>query len=103
MDTAAANYDPTATQENDGSCVYCDAGTFVMNIEMYDLGGDGWNGANYYMDSFDGTVAVSGNLDEADLVIDGVGTDFHCVPLGCYIFTSGGGTACAGLGFGVFS
>ena len=93
MDTAAANYDPTATQENDGSCVYCDAGTFVMNIEMYDLGGDGWNGANYYMDSFDGTVAVSGNLDEADLVIDGVGTDFHCVPLGCYIFTSGGGTA----------
>ena len=93
MDTAAANYDPTATQENDGSCVYCDAGTFVMNVEMYDLGGDGWNGANYYMDSFDGTVSVSGNLDEADLVIDGVGTDFHCVPLGCYIFTTGGGTA----------
>jgi len=93
MDTAAANYDPYATQENDGSCVYCEPGTYVMNVEMYDLGGDGWNGANYYMDSFDGTVSVSGNLDEADLVIDGVGTDFHCVPLGCYIFTTGGGTA----------
>ena len=40
------------------------AGTFVMNVEMYDLGGDGWNGANYYMEAL--TVRlVSGNLDEA--------------------------------------
>ena len=92
-DNSAANFDPTATLELEGSCIYCEAGTFVVNVDMYDLGGDGWNGANYYMDSFDGAVAVSGNLDEADLVIDGVGTDFHCVPLGCYIFTSGGGTA----------
>ena len=93
MDTAAANYDPTATQESEGSCTYCDLGSFLMNVEMYDLGGDGWNGANYYLESIDGTFAASGNLDEADLVIDGVGTDFHCRPPGCYLFTSGGGQA----------
>jgi hypothetical protein len=93
MDTAAANYDPTATQENPGSCIYCDEGTFVAIIEMYDLGGDGWNGASYYMDSFDGGTSISGNWDDADMYIADVATDFHCIPLGCYIFTSGGGTA----------
>ena len=93
MDQAAANYDPTATQENEGSCIYCDAGTYVAIIEMYDLGGDGWNGANYYMDSFDGSTSISGNWDEADTYIADAGIDFHCIPLGCYIFTSGGGAA----------
>ena len=93
MDTAAANYDPTATQENEGSCIYCEAGTYVAVVEMYDLGGDGWNGANYYMDSFDGSTSVTGNWDEADTYIADAGIDFHCIPLGCYIFTSGGGSA----------
>ena len=93
MDTSAANYDPTATQQNDGSCVYCDAGTYVMNVDMYDLGGDGWNGASYYVDSYDGETSISGNWDEADLYVDGVATDFHCIPLGCYVLSSGGGTA----------
>lgn len=93
MDQAAANYDPTATQENEGSCIYCEAGTYVAIIEMYDLGGDGWNGANYYMDSFDGATSLSGNWDEADTYIADAGIDFHCIPLGCYIFTSGGGSA----------
>ena len=93
MDQAAANYDPTATQENEGSCIYCEAGTYVAIVEMYDLGGDGWNGANYYMDSFDGATSITGNWDEADTYIADAGIDFHCIPLGCYIFTSGGGSA----------
>ena len=62
MDTAAANYDPTATQENEGSCIYCDAGTYVAIVEMYDLGGDGWNGASYFMDSFDGATSLTGYM-----------------------------------------
>ena len=34
------------TQENDGSCVYLLMRVLTfMNVEMYDLGGDGWNGA----------------------------------------------------------
>lgn len=93
MDTAAANYDPTATQENEGSCIYCDAGTYVAIVEMYDLGGDGWNGASYFMDSFDGATSLTGTWDDADLYIADVATDFHCIPLGCYLFTTGGGTA----------
>ena len=93
MDTAAANYDPTATQENEGSCIYCEAGTYVVNVEMYDLGGDGWNGASYFMDSFDGATSLTGTWDDADLYIADVATDFHCIPLGCYLFTTGGGTA----------
>ncbi|MDA1337048.1 MAG: hypothetical protein O2818_09195 [Bacteroidetes bacterium] len=93
MDQAAANYDPTATQENEGSCIYCDPGTYVAIIEMTDAGGDGWNGSNYYMDSFDGATSISGNWDNADTYIAGVGIDFHCIPLGCYLFTHGGGSA----------
>ena len=93
MDDSAANYDPTATQENEGSCIYCEAGTYVAIIEMYDLGGDGWNGASYYMDSYDGATSISGNWDEADTYIADAGIDFHCIPLGCYLFSSGGGTA----------
>jgi hypothetical protein len=93
MDQAAANYDPTATQENPGSCVYCEAGTYVMNIEMFDAGEDGWNGSSYYLDAYDGSVSITGNYDNADTYIDGVGTDFHCIPLGCYLFSHGGGSA----------
>jgi hypothetical protein len=93
MTVGAANYDPTATQENEGSCVFCEPGTVVLNIDMYDLGGDGWNGAAYYLDSFDGEVSISGTYDDAALNIAGVATDFNCVPLGCYQLTSGGGTA----------
>jgi len=93
MDQAAANYDPTATQENPGSCVYCEAGTYVMNIEMFDAGEDGWNGASYYLDSYDGAISITGNYDNADTYINGVGTDFHCIPLGCYLFSHGGGSA----------
>lgn len=93
MTVGAANYDPTATLETEGSCVFCEPGTVVLNVDMYDLGGDGWNGANYYLDSFDGSVSVSGNYDDAALNIDGVATDFNCMPLGCYQLTSGGGTA----------
>ena len=93
MDQAAANYDPTATQENDGSCVYCDPGTYVMNIQMFDANEDGWSGASYYLDSYDGATSLTGNYDNADTYIDGVGIDFHCIPLGCYLFSHGGGTA----------
>ena len=38
-------------------------------------------------------VSISGNWDEADTYIADAGIDFHCIPLGCYIFTSGGGSA----------
>ena len=62
-------------------CIYCDAGTYVAIVEMYDLGGDGWNGASYFMDSFDGATSLTGTWDDADLYIADVATDFHCIHL----------------------
>ena len=93
MDADATNFDANATQENPNSCVYCEPGTYVMFVSMYDLGGDGWNGANYYIDSYDGAISLSGSYDDAFNNVDGVAIDYLCVPFGCYILSSGGGTA----------
>ena len=101
MDSTAANFDATATQENPGSCVYCGESEYVMIVNMWDLGGDGWNGANYYIDSYDGTVSLTGNWDDADMYVADQATNFHCVPLGCYILASGGGTADAEMALAV--
>ena len=91
-DSSAANFNPTSTLD-DGSCIFCDPGTYVVNIDMTDEGGDGWNGATYELASFDGTINLTGSIENAAITINGVGTDFYCIPLGCYLFTHGGGTA----------
>ena len=44
-DSAAANYNPEATVEN-GDCIYCEPGTFILNVDMADSFGDGWGGLN---------------------------------------------------------
>ena len=45
------------------------------------------------MDSFDGVTSLTGTWDDADTYIADAAIDFHCIPLGCYLFTTGGGTA----------
>ena len=62
-------------------------------LTLIDSFGDGWNGASYFMDSFDGATSVTGTWDDADTYIADVAIDFHCIPLGCYLFTTGGGAA----------
>ncbi len=93
MDAWANNYDPDATVEHSGSCVYCSPGTFILQIEMADSGGDGWNGSVYSIDSSNETVFISGNYDDAATYIGGVGIDFQCLSPGCYSFVHGGGSA----------
>jgi hypothetical protein len=93
MQTNAANYDPTATIELEGSCVFCAAGTFPLTVSMTDAGGDGWNGATYNLQAIDGSANESGSADDAQSAAGGIYTDFVCANLGCYIFSHGGGTA----------
>lgn len=93
MDSSAANYDPTATQQLDGSCVFCADGTYPLTVAMTDAGGDGWDGATYSLQAVDGSVNISGSADEAQSAAGGIYTDFVCTALGCYIFSHGGGSA----------
>lgn len=98
MDTSAANYDPNATIQGDGSCVFCAAGTFVMNIEMSDAGGDGWEGAQYFLTDLATDEMLSGDWDNAGLYLGDVAVDFLCMPLGCYTFSVGGGSGIGEVG-----
>ena len=86
-DSAAANYDPNATIDS-GDCVYCDPGTFILSVEMFDSFGDGWSGAEYFLfDNTSGALVDSGSLGTA-FIGDGLtfGTDFICLAPGCYLF-----------------
>jgi len=88
MDNTAANYDPNATMDS-GECVYCEAGAFVLTVNMTDSFGDGWNGAEYYIYDLNSGAAVGdpGSLDTA-FNGDGVSTgyDLVCLAPGCYNF-----------------
>jgi hypothetical protein len=86
QDSAAANYDPNATLP--GDCVYCDPGTFILTVDMFDSFGDGWAGAEYYLYNLSsGALEDSGSIATA-FTGDGlnVGTDFVCLAPGCYNF-----------------
>ena len=80
------NYDPNATLP--GDCVYCDAGTFILTVDMTDSFGDGWNTAEYYIfNNTSGALEDSGSIQTA-FTGDGlsVGTDYVCLAPGCYNF-----------------
>lgn len=76
----ACNYDETAVVD-DGSCFLCLENCF--SIRMLDSNGDGWNNAIWTLTSLDNNVGVdSGTLN------DGLeGTEWLCVPDGCYAFS----------------
>ena len=84
--------DPTALNYNeatvdDGSCVGCDAGTFLLQVDMEDSGNNGWDGAEYSIYDENGALQASGDLDNA-FIGDGQvsGTDLLCLAPGCYTF-----------------
>ena len=86
QDSSAANYDPNATLP--GDCIYCDPGTFILTVDMFDSFGDGWSGSEYYIYSLEtGALEDSGSLGTA-FTGDGltVGTDYVCLAPGCYNF-----------------
>jgi hypothetical protein len=86
-DSAACNYDASATID-DASC--CDDN--CVTIQMSDLFGDTWNGANYQIFTIDGTLVATGALETAQ-VGDGfsTGTDVICLADGCYYISVPGG------------
>lgn len=86
QDSNAANYDPNATLP--GDCIYCDAGTFILTVDMYDSFGDGWAGAEYYLfNNSTGELADSGSIATAAIGDNlSVGTDYICLAPGCYNF-----------------
>jgi hypothetical protein len=92
MDPYAANYNPFAVME-DGNCLYCNPGTFVFRVELFDAGDDGWNGASYILTNvWNPTEVYSGSFDEA-ISNGGVGWILVCANAGCYIFNHEGGDA----------
>ncbi len=92
-DGTAANYDPNATIDS-GNCIYCDAGTFILTVDMFDSFGDGWQGCEYFIFNLqDGSQEASGDLNNA-YIGDGetFGTDYVCLAPGCYSFQTTGDT-----------
>ena len=92
-DPSAANYNPNATINQ--NCVFCDPGTFFLQIDMADSFGDGWNGAEYLLYELNnGTLVTSGSLNQAlegDTIA--AGTDYVCLTPGCYNFQTTTGTS----------
>ncbi|MDB4787205.1 hypothetical protein OAG26_00700 [Flavobacteriales bacterium] len=98
-DTAALNYDDTATLD-DGSCLFdqCpDEAQTMVFFNMTDSWGDGWNGNTYEVYADDVLIAT-GSLDASITGTGGsggganAGQDTLCIPVGaCYEVTSGGG------------
>jgi hypothetical protein len=89
LDPAAANYNANATVDG-GNCVYCDAGTFVLTVDMADSFGDGWPSQEYFIYAIGdatGLPVASGSIGDAFLG-DGLssGTDLVCLAPGCYSF-----------------
>ncbi len=93
MDVTAANYNPEATIQGPQSCVYCDGGSFVMQIEMTDANGGGWGPTQYFLSSIATGTVYSGDFQTANVLTGAIATDLLCLPLGCYTFTVAGGTS----------
>ncbi len=85
-DLFATNFDPSAVCD-DGSCITCTGGSQVMNINMIDAFGDGWNGAVWILLDENFATVATGGLTDGD-----AGTQVECVLPGCYTMTVTGGT-----------
>ena len=79
-DPFALNFDEEANTE-DGSCEYCAEGVeWVVQIDLYDSYGDGWNDNYYYIINEWGDTTAVGTLNSGSQ-----GTDLFCLAPGCYI------------------
>ena len=82
MDSGAANFDPEATLP--GECVFCESGVeFLVSIEAFDAGGDGWNSTWALYTDGQGTPDTSGTVTAAD---GGSVLTNICLAPGCYYF-----------------
>ncbi len=79
-DPTADNYDPLATCD-DGTCCHT-----LTTLVLGDTGGDGWEGASYFMVNAFGDTLFTGTLSTG-----GSDTVQFCPPVGCYTFSVGAG------------
>lgn len=79
-DPFALNFDDSANTE-DGSCEYCAEGIeWVVQMDLMDSYGDGWNGNYYYITNEWGDTTATGTLDDGSQE-----TQLFCLMPGCYI------------------
>lgn len=83
---SACNYNPAANCD-DGTCVSCFNN--CLAITMYDLFGDGWNGATYTVTNASGVNVAVGTMDSGNGEID---INALCLDDGCYTISVTGGT-----------
>jgi len=84
-DPLASNYDSTATYD-DGSCSYPCLDNLV-DMNMYDSWGDGWNGATYTITDAAGSTVATGGLASGAFELGTL-----CLADGCYYIAVGGGS-----------
>jgi len=85
-DIYACNYSPTVTLADPSLCCYENC----ANLQLFDSGGDGWEGAEYLISDVSGALVYSGTLDAGAYELLPL-----CVLIGCYSLavTSGAGEA----------
>jgi hypothetical protein len=88
-DPTASNFDPAASC-NDGSCIYCAAGTTLFTVDLFDSAGNGWNGSTWtIVDAVNGSVVGTGTLNAG-----ATGEFSQCMSPGCYtMITTAAGSA----------
>lgn len=100
-DIYACNYSPTVTLADPSLCCYENC----ANLQLFDSGGDGWEGAEYLISDVSGALVYSGTLDAGAYELLPL-----CLLIGCYSLavTSGAGDAeiswaLSGSGFGMLT
>ena len=102
-DETALNYDADANTNSPIECenYVCENGLEKIIISMEDSFGDGWNGNLYSLVNASGEVIASGGLcsgfgedywAQCEEPESDSGSDFLCVPAGCYAIYVDGGT-----------
>ena len=79
-DPFALNFDVDANTE-DGSCEYCAEGIeWVVQMDLFDSYGDGWNGNYYHIINEWGDTTAVGTIEDGSQA-----TDLFCLAPGCYV------------------
>lgn len=100
-DSNASNFDPGAICD-DGSCLFCAAGSQVASFNMTDTGNNGWNGSTYVILDASGNIASQGSLNNASFGNNlSSGSNEFCLAPGCYTVSIVGGTATAEIGWNI--
>ena len=82
-DSEAINFNDQAT-DDDGTCEFisCEFYEMLVQVNLLSSGGNGWEGLDFNLSSFDNIYQSSGTLDNGF-----EGTEYYCLPNGCYLFT----------------